>query len=164
MRAGFEPFALLVHDLHCVHAHAHQHGHAHLSNACSVSSCGSMSECMQVLAGREGATYVRSHGRKTQERDRRRSRGQERAVCVCVSHTQHIFVCVRVSRAHLNHPPADQGDILLLEVERDAPERDARYASTHPHRYASTHPHRYASTHPHTHTHVSAHTCTRPSM
>ena len=79
--------------------------------------------------------------------------------CVYVYHIHSIYlcVCVCVCRAHLNHPPADQGDILLQEVERDAPERDARYGSTHPHRYASTHPHRY-------HTHVSAHTCTRPNM
>ena len=85
MRAGFEPFALLVHDLHCVHAHAHQHGHAHLSNACSVSSCGSMSECMQVLAGREGATYVSAI-----EDGREGKSGR----CVYVCHIHSIYLCV----------------------------------------------------------------------
>jgi len=41
-------------------------------------------------------------------------------VCVCVV-CVHVCMHVCMCMAHLNHPPADEGDILLQEIERDAP-------------------------------------------
>ena len=110
-----------------------------------------------VNACREGGCHVGPppYGRRRAIEDGpARSRGPERAVCVCVTYTAYIHICMYVCTyeyiymAHLHHPPADEGDILLLEVERNAPQRDAIYASKHPHG----------------HTHVSAHTCTRPRL
>ena len=149
--AVFKPFALLVHDLHYAQAYAYMHM-PHALRSMHTCTQAPAAVCSRSVPHANAACYTYSHhavGQREQDNaDSRASKGEEARP--------------DPKTKDLHHPPADEGKILLLEVERDTAQRDAAHTSTrtrtHARTHVRTHARKHARTraraHTHTHTHV----------
>ena len=157
VRAVFEPFALLVHDLHCAQAYAYMHM-PHALRSMHTRTQAPAAVCSRSVPHANAACYTYSHhavGQREQDNaDSRASKGEEARP--------------DPKTKDLHHPPADEGKILLLEVERDTAQRDAAHTSTRTRTHARTHVRTHARKHArtraraHTHTHTRTNKCTHP--
>jgi hypothetical protein len=157
VRAVFEPFALLVHDLHCAQACAYMHM-PHALRSMHTRTQAPAAVCSRSVPHANAACYTYSHhavGQREQDNaDSRASKGEEARP--------------DPKTKDLHHPPADEGKILLLEVERDTAQRDAAHTSTRTRTHARTHVRTHARTRArtraraHTHTHTRTNKCTHP--
>ena len=161
VRAVFEPFALLVHDLHCAQAYAYMHM-PHALRSMHTCTQAPAAVCSRSVPHANAACYTYSHhavGQREQDNaDSRASKGEE-ARPHTHTHTHTCGTCTIHRRMRGRSCCLKSKGIRPKETLHTPAHAHARtHARTYARTHASTHARARARTHTHTHVPTNART------